>query len=74
MWSRTLRSFWLFLKAAISIFMKLRKLLLNNLQLFPSFPAYFWKTVIRTQCTTVSIGLEIFVLSELNWRLWHRKC
>lgn len=45
--SRTPGSFWLFVKAASSVFMKVRKSVLGRLYVLPSFQAFFWKTAVR---------------------------
>lgn len=59
--SRTLGSFWFFVKAACSVLMKLRKSVLERLHVLPSFPAYFWKTAIRdSMYSSVSVGLDVF--------------
>lgn len=47
---RTPGSSWFFVKAASSVFMKVRNSVLETVQLLPSFPAYFWKTA-ETRCT-----------------------
>lgn len=52
-------------KAASSVFMKLRNSVLESVQLFPSFPLYFWKTAIRDSMhRSVSVGLDIFAFEE----------
>lgn len=54
-----------FVKAASSVFMKVRNSVLESLQLLPSFPAYLWKTAIRDSMhRSVSVGLDIFALRE----------
>lgn len=70
--SRTLGSFWLFVKAARSVLMKLRKSVLERLHVLPSFPAYFWRIAIRDSMhSSVSVGLDVSALSEWSevWRL-----
>lgn len=54
-----------FVKAASSVFMKVRNSVLESWQLFPSFPLYFWKTAIRDSMhRSVSVGLDIFAFEE----------
>lgn len=56
-----------FVKAASSVFMKVRNSVLERLLLFPSFPAYFWNTAIRDSMhRSVSVGLDIFAFGEKN--------
>ena len=43
MWSRTPGSFWFFVKAASSLFMKVRNSVLESAELLLSFPAYLQK-------------------------------
>ena len=63
--SRTPGSFWFFLKAPNSVFMKIRNSALESLLLLPSLPACFWKTAIRDSMhRSVSIGLDTFAMSE----------
>lgn len=54
-----------FVKAASSVFMKVRNSVLESWLLFPSFPLYFWKTAIRDSMhRSVSVGLDIFTFEE----------
>ena len=63
--SRTPGSFWFFVKAPSSVFMKIRNSALKSLLLLPSLPACFWKTAIRDSMhRSVSIGLDTFAMSE----------
>ena len=63
--SRTPGSFWFFVKAPSSVFMKIRNSALESLLLLPSLPACFWKTSIRDSMhRSVSIGLDTFAMSE----------
>lgn len=53
------------MKAASSVFMKVRNSVLESVQLLPSFPANFWKTAIRDSMhRSVSVGLDIFAFRE----------
>lgn len=64
MWSRIVGSFWFFLKAASSVFLKVRNSALESMPLLPSFPAYFWKIAIRDSMhCSVSARLGIFAMS-----------
>ena len=59
--SRTPGSFWFFVKAPSSVFMKIRNSALESLLLLPSLPACFWKTAIRDSMhRSVSVGLDTF--------------
>lgn len=59
--SRTPGSFWFFVKAPSSVFMKIRNSALESLVLLPSLPACFWKTAIRDSMhRSVSVGLDTF--------------
>ena len=63
--SRTPGSFWFFVKAPSSVFMRIRNLALESLLLLPSLPACFWKTAVRDSMhRSVSVGLDIFAMSE----------
>lgn len=54
-----------FVKAASSVFMKVRNSVLESVKLLLSFPAYLWKTAIRDSMhRSVSVGLDIFALGE----------
>jgi hypothetical protein len=54
-----------FVKAASSVFMKIRNSALDRVELFPSFPAYFWNTAIRDSMHfSVSVGWDIFAFGE----------
>lgn len=54
-----------FVKAASSVFMKVRNSVLESVQLLPSLPANFWKTAIRDSMhRSVSVGLDIFAFRE----------
>lgn len=54
-------------KAASSVFMKVRNSVLERLLLFPSRPAYLWKTAIRDSMhRSVSVGLDILAFGERN--------
>lgn len=67
--SRTPGSFWFFVKAASSVFMKVRNSVLESVQLLPSFPANFWKTAIRDSMhRSVSVGLDIFAMCSRDGR------
>ena len=63
--SRTPGSFWFFVKAPSSVFMKIRNSALESLLLLPSLPARFWKTAIRDSMHhSVFVGLDTFAMSE----------
>ena len=73
--SRTPGSFWFFVKAPSSLFMKIRNSALESLQLLPSLPACLWKTAIRDSMhRSVSVGLDIFAMfgEERSTGLWAR--
>ena len=61
--SRSPGSFWFFVKAPSSVFMKIRNSALESLLLLPSLPACLWKTAIRgSMHRSVSVGLDIFAM------------
>ena len=63
--SRTPGSFWFFVKAPSSVFMKIRNLALESLLLLPSLPACFWKTAIRDSMHhLVFVGMDTSAMSE----------
>ena len=54
-----------FVKAASSVFMKVRNSVLESVELLRSFPAYLRKTAIRDSMhRSVSVGLDIFAFGE----------
>ena len=62
---RTPGSFWFFVKAPSSVFMKIRNSALESLLLLPSLPACLWKTAIRDSMhCSVSVGLDTVAMSE----------